>query len=109
MSEQANKPKSDQIEVGALWKKEGKSQKFLAGNLDFKNLSEEQWKELTRTKQIPVVIFTNKFKQNERHPDLRVYLSKPKEPQAPAPAAAPAQAAPTAAPAPTAEGDGEII
>lgn len=104
MSEQATK-KSDQTEVGALWKKEGKTQKFLAGNLDFKNLTEEQWKEVTRTKQIPVVIFTNKFKQNERHPDLRVYLSKPKE-QAPAPAATPT----VATPAPAApEGDGEVI
>lgn len=107
MSEQATK-KSDQTEVGALWKKEGKTQKFLAGNLDFKNLTEAQWTEVTRTKQIPVVIFTNKFKQNDRHPDLRVYLSKPKEPQAPAPAASGQPAAATPAPA-APEGDGEII
>lgn len=112
MSEQAttpapaNKPKSDQIEIGALWKKEGRSQKFLAGNLDFKNLTEEQWKDFLRTKQLQAVVFTNKFKQNERHPDLRIYLSKPKE-QA-APAAAPSEAPATPAPA-AAEGDGEII
>ena len=88
MSETA---KSEQTEIGALWKKEGKSQKFLAGNLDFSEYPEALWKELVRTKKLPVVIFTNKFKQKDTHPDLRIYLSKPKE-QAPAPAAAPAAA-----------------
>ncbi len=107
MSEQATstatvqKPKSDQIEIGAIWKKEGKSQKFLAGNFDLKNLTDTQWAEFQKTKQIPVVIFTNKFKQNERHPDLRVYLSKPKD-------STPAAATSTAE-APVADADKEII
>lgn len=100
-----NTKKSDQIEIGALWKKEGKSQKFLAGNLDFKNLDEAQWKEFIRTKQLPAVIFTNKFKQKDTHPDLRVYLSKPKEQSNTAPTAKSAPVA-TAAAAPA---DAEII
>ena len=87
MSDNANKPKSDQIEIGALWKKAGKSQKFLAGNIDLKPLGID--------KQVPIVIFTNKFKQKDTHPDYRVYLSKPK-PQAEAPAATAETPAPTA-------------
>jgi len=74
--------KSDQIEIGALWKKDGREQKFLAGNIDLKPLGID--------KVIPVVIFTNKFKQKDTHPDLRVYLSKPKNDTAPAAAPAPA-------------------
>ena len=94
MSEPANK--SNQIEIGALWKKDGKEQKFLAGNINLKNLTDEQIQTFVKTKELPVVIFSNKFKQKDTHPDLRVYLSKPKV-SAPAPAAAPAKAAPAAA------------
>lgn len=101
MSENATK--SDQIEIGALWKKEGKNQKFLAGNINIKNLTDDQVKQLIATKELPVVIFYNKFKQKDTHPDLRVYLSKPKA-SAPAPAAAKTAAAPAAA-----ENDNEII
>jgi len=103
MSDNANKPKSDQIEIGALWKKEGKSQKFLAGNLDLSQYPNELWTEFLKTKKLPVVIFTNKFKQKDTHPDLRVYLSKPKEGT---PATTSSQAAPAAAPAAS---DNEII
>ena len=80
MSDKATKLKSDQTELGALWKKEGQAQKFLSGNLDLTAIG--------INKQIPVVIFTNKFKQKDTHPDYRIFLSKPK-PQsgAPAPAA----------------------
>ena len=67
------KPKSDQTELGALWKKQGQAQKFLSGNLDLSAIGID--------KQIPVVIFTNKFKQKDSHPDYRIFLSKPK-PQA---------------------------
>lgn len=97
--------KTDQTEIGALWKKEGKSQKFLAGSLTLKNLTDEQIQNFVKTKELPVVIFTNKFKQKDTHPDLRVYLSKPKDGPAPARQSAPRQAA---APAP-ADGSGEII
>jgi len=89
MSENANKKPSDQIEIGALWKKAGKNQKFLAGNIDLKPIGID--------KVVPVVIFTNKFKQKDTHPDYRVYLSKPK-PQADAAPVAQADA-PVADPA----------
>lgn len=102
--------KSDQIEIGALWKKEGKSQKFLAGNLNFKDLPEDLWQEFIKTRQLATVIFTNKFKQKDTHPDLRVYLSKPKNaPAAPAQAPKPAAKAPAPTPAPAPEESDDII
>lgn len=79
-----SKPKSDQTELGALWKKQGQSQKFLSGEIDLAPIG--------INKKIPVVIFTNKFKQKETHPDYRVFLSKPK-PQGGASAAPAAVAA----------------
>lgn len=61
---------NDNVEIGALWKKQGKSQKFLSGTINLKAIGYD--------KDVPVIIFTNKFKQKDSHPDLRIYLSKPK-------------------------------
>lgn len=99
----ASQAKASQIEIGALWKKDGNTQKFLSGKLDLKTLPQENWDALLKTKTLPLVIFTNKFKQNDSHPDLRIYLSRP--PKGQAPAATEAQAAP-AEPVPA---DDEII
>lgn len=52
-------------DIGALWKKEGKNQKFLSGYI----------KDETGA-QTEVVIFANKYKQdNAKAPDYRIYLS----------------------------------
>jgi len=52
-------------DIGALWKKEGKSQKFLSGYI----------KDETGL-QTEVVIFANKYKKdNPKAPDYRIYLS----------------------------------
>lgn len=52
-------------DIGALWKKEGKNQKFLSGYI----------KDETGA-QTEVVIFANKYKQdNPKAPDYRIYLS----------------------------------
>lgn len=67
MSENTN---NDNVEIGALWKKQGKSQKFLSGTINLKAIGYD--------KDVPVIIFSNKFKQKDSHPDLRIYLSKPK-------------------------------
>jgi hypothetical protein len=57
-------------DIGALWKKEGKSQKFLSGYI----------KDETGM-QTEVVIFANKYKQdNPKAPDYRIYLSTKTEP-----------------------------
>ena len=53
-------------EIGALWKREGKSGKYLSGY--FKDELGEQ---------VEIVVFSNKFKgENAKAPDFRVYLSK---------------------------------
>lgn len=104
--EQTN-TKSDQIELGALWKKEGKGQKFLSGTIKRSALPEGN-------EDIQVVIFSNKFKKADNHPDLRMYLSKPR-PSANSPVAS-AAAAPAAikkvvktAPAPVQQEDAEEL
>jgi hypothetical protein len=71
-----NENNSEQkVEVGALWKKQGKTQKFLSGTINLKALGYD--------KDVPVVVFSNKYKQKDSHPDLRIYLSKPKSENAP--------------------------
>lgn len=63
-------------DIGALWKKEGKNQKFLSGYI----------KDETGA-QTEVVIFANKYKQdNAKAPDYRIYLSVKSEDAAKAPA-----------------------
>jgi uncharacterized protein (DUF736 family) len=53
-------------DIGALWKREGKSGKYLSGY--FKDELGEQ---------VEIVVFSNKFKgENAKAPDFRVYLSK---------------------------------
>jgi len=76
-------------DIGALWKREGKSGKYLSGY--FKDELGEQ---------VEIVVFTNKFKgENAKAPDFRVYLSKdtngssttPKATETPQPVKAKAQ------------------
>lgn len=62
-----NKDWSDR-EIGALWKYDGKNQKYLSGYI--KTSSGEELK---------VVVFSNKFrKENEKSPHFRIYKSKDK-------------------------------
>jgi hypothetical protein len=56
-------------EMGALWKKEGKSQKFYSGFFKINKGTESE-------KEFPVVIFLNKLKQKDNAPDLIIYESK---------------------------------
>lgn len=99
-------------EVGVLWKREKKSngEKFLTGKLDLKNIGIDQ--------VVDIVVFQNKKKEKDTHPDLRIYKSEPREGApntATAATAAPVAKKPAApkaaAPAPEApaEGDNEII
>ena len=55
-------------EMGALWRKDGKSQQFYSGFLKLNKDTEEE-------KEIRVVIFLNKMKSSEKSPDLIVYES----------------------------------
>lgn len=56
-------------EVGALWKrKSGSGQSYLSGHVTLTD-------ELGTEKRVKVICFSNKFKsENEKAPDLRVYL-----------------------------------
>lgn len=54
-------------EIGALWKREGRNQKYLTGKLKQADGTEQQ-----------VVIFSNKNKTKDNQPDFRVYKSEPR-------------------------------
>ena len=55
-------------EIGALWKKDGPTQKYLSGYLTVDEFG-------SKTK-VNVVVFSNKNKSKDTAPDFRVYLSK---------------------------------
>lgn len=61
-----------QRECGALWKQKGKNQNFLSGHVEVDNgLGEKQ--------KVKLVVFSNKHKQQDNHPDFRVYLSRERD------------------------------
>ena len=51
-------------EIGALWVKESPSQKYFSGHFTDQDGN-----------RVKVVIFTNKHKKKDTHPDYRVYKS----------------------------------
>lgn len=59
-------------DIGALWKREGSTQKYLSGYVKIDELGIER--------ELKIVVFSNKNKNNnEKAPDYRIYVSKPKE------------------------------
>ena len=70
MSENTEKQNEwKQRELGALWIKEGRNQKFLSGHLTVENMPGV-------TEKVKVVVFSNKGKsENERAPDYVIYRS----------------------------------
>ena len=65
MSEENKTPsKWQQREIGALWKNEGRNQKYLAGHVKMPDGSEQK-----------VVIFSNKNRSSDKAPHFRVYKS----------------------------------
>ena len=65
--ENTNKNEWSEREIGALWKRESPNQKYLTGKLKVDGVEKN------------VVIFSNKNKQKETHPDFRVYLSRDRQ------------------------------
>ncbi len=63
------KPNNDwkDREIGALWKREGTNQKYLTGKINVDGTEKK------------VVVFSNKHKNKDSHPDFRIYLSKDAE------------------------------
>tara|TARA_R100000008_G_scaffold45674_1_gene26825 strand:- start:1434 stop:1730 length:297 start_codon:yes stop_codon:yes gene_type:complete len=59
-------------ELGALWRREGRSQNFLSGMIRLNEGGTER--------EIKVVVFTNKGKaKNERAPDFIIYQDTPRD------------------------------
>jgi hypothetical protein len=82
-----------------MWKKEkkGSTEKYLTGTLNLKNVPGFP------DMDVPIVVFSNKRKLKDTHPDLRIYLSEKRDSgTAPAPVSAPAK---KTAPAPVAQAD----
>ena len=60
----------DPNEIGVLWlKKSAKGTPYMSGKIN----------------DLQVVVFKNKDKKSDKHPDYRVLLSRPREEAAPAP------------------------
>ena len=57
-------------EIGALWRREGKNQNYLSGKITIGEFENE--------KTFQVVVFTNKYKKQENHPDFRIYEDRPR-------------------------------
>ena len=73
MSEENKTPsKWQQREIGALWKNEGRNQKYLAGHIKNADGTEQK-----------VVIFSNKNRSSDKAPHFRVYKSEEQKPQSP--------------------------
>ena len=70
MSDTQQKNEWSEREIGALWKREGRNQKYLTGKMKNNDGTEQQ-----------VVIFSNKNKTKDNQPDFRVYKSEPREGQ----------------------------
>ena len=69
--EQKQKSEWQQRELGALWKNEGRNQKYLSGYIKVPGSSGESEED-----QVKVVVFSNKNRNNDRAPHFRVYRSK---------------------------------
>jgi hypothetical protein len=59
-------------DCGALWKQKGRNQNFLSGHVEVDNGLGEKHK-------VKIVVFSNKHKNADNHPDFRIYLSQDRE------------------------------
>lgn len=72
MENTGNKNDWSKRDIGALWKRESATQKYLSGYVKVDELGIER--------ELKVIVFSNKNKKdNAKAPDYRVYLSVPKE------------------------------
>lgn len=52
--------------IGALWIGEGKTGKFMSGEIELDG------------KKTRIIVFKNNYKKEDKHPDYRIYLAKEK-------------------------------
>jgi uncharacterized protein (DUF736 family) len=69
MSDTINKTDWKEREIGAFWKRESPSQKFLSGKIEVEG------------KKLEVILFTNKYKEKDNQPDYRLFLSVDDKPK----------------------------
>ena len=66
MSDNTQQTDWKERDIGALWQRQGRNQKYLSGHVRLKdsdgNVVEQR-----------VIVFTNKHKSADNHPDFRVY------------------------------------
>lgn len=82
-TKQNNNSEWSDRELGALWVRQGKGQKYLSGHLEIETMP-------GMTEKVRVVVFSNKGKsKNEQAPDYVVYKSVDRDatPEAPKPSA----------------------
>lgn len=58
-------------EIGALWKRKSASQSYLSGHIDVSKADA-----FLGDSKLKFVVFSNRYKEKDSHPDYRVYLSK---------------------------------
>ena len=71
LEEQNSKSDWSQREIGAFWTKESAKGKYLSGSIEVDELGVK--------KKVRVVMFPNKYKDNDKKPDYVLYLSKDSE------------------------------
>jgi uncharacterized protein (DUF736 family) len=72
MNEEKKENTWEQREIGAMWKRDGVNQKYLVGRLKLEKVPKD-------SEELNIVVFSNKNKSKETHPDFRVYVSQSKE------------------------------
>jgi len=50
--------------IGALWQKESKNGIYYSGTIEIEG------------KKIPIVAFKNSYKQEDKHPDFKIFIKK---------------------------------
>jgi uncharacterized protein (DUF736 family) len=71
LEEKNTKSDWSQREIGAFWTKESAKGKYLSGSIEIDELGVK--------KKIRVVMFPNKYKDNDKKPDYVLYCSKDSE------------------------------
>ena len=70
MSNETKASEWQKRECGALWKKESPTQKYYSGHVKVDDNGEE--------KLVRVVVFSNRHKTKDNHPDMRIYTVEDK-------------------------------
>lgn len=53
--------------IGALWKKDGSKGPFFSGNIEINGM------------KLEIIAFVERDKKNPKGPDIKIYISKPRE------------------------------